>query len=287
MALCDKLILMINVQNVTYNYPGYPGRVLNEVTLSIPAGQLCAIVGPNGAGKSTLCYALAGFIPHFYHGTLRGSVQVAAVSVADTPLGDLAGIVGLVVQNPFNQITGARFTVLEEVAFGLENLGVPRADIIPRVRQALALTGLSDLEDRAPLGLSGGQQQRLAIASVIAMQPQVLILDEPTSQLDPVGTREVFAALKTLTAEAQSTIVLVEHKLEWIAEYADRVIAMAHGQIAADGAPREVLAQEMMEEIGVGSTRYTQAARMAQARGLAPADRHLPVALDQAVEFFQ
>jgi energy-coupling factor transporter ATP-binding protein EcfA2 len=278
---------MIDVQSLSYNYPGYSGRALYNVSLHIPEGQLCAIVGANRAGKSTLCYALAGYIPHFYHGTLSGSVRVAGVPVADTPLGDLAGIVGLVVQNPFNQITGARFTVLEEVAFGLENLGVPRDDIIPRVRRALALTGLDDLEDRSPVGLSGGQQQRLAIASVIAMQPQILILDEPTSQLDPVGTREVLAALKRLTAEAKTTIVLVEHKLEWIAAYADRVIALAHGQIAADGDPREVLAQRIVEEIGVGSTRYTQAARLAQERGLAPVDRPLPVTLEQAVEFFQ
>jgi len=277
---------MISVHNLSYKYPGYSRLVLNEISLAVQAGEFIGIIGPNGAGKSTLCYALAGFIPHFYRGTVKGSVEVAGQNIAATSLGDLAGSVGLVVQNPFNQITGARFTVLEEVAFGLENLGIPREEIVPRVKETLALVGLDGFEERSPFALSGGQQQRLAIASVVAMRPTVLILDEPTSQLDPVGTREVFAALHSLTQQGTTTVVLVEHKLEWIASFATRVIAMSEGKILLDGSPRDVLVDPRTQSAGVGSTRYTQSARLAQERGLIPQERALPVTLEDAQEFF-
>ncbi len=278
---------MISVHNLSYKYPGYSRLVLNDISLEVQRGEFVGIVGPNGAGKSSLCYALAGFIPHFYCGSLKGTVEVAGKIIADTTLGELAGSVGMVVQNPFNQITGARFTVLEEVAFGLENLGIPRDQIVPRVEETLALVGLQGFEERSPFALSGGQQQRLAIASVIAMRPDVLILDEPTSQLDPVGTRDVFAALHSLTQTGMTTVVLVEHKLEWIASFATRVIAMVDAKILADGNPLEVLVDPHIQEVGVGATRYTQAARLAQRRGLIPQDRALPVTLKDTQRFFE
>jgi energy-coupling factor transporter ATP-binding protein EcfA2 len=278
--------MLITLTDVSYSYPSVSRMALRHISLTVPEGQFCAIVGANGAGKSTLCYTLAGFIPHFFHGKLRGSVQVAGFDVTESSLGEMAGSIGLVVQNPFNQITGARFTVFEEVAFGLENLGLARDEIIVRSTEALELTGLAQHRDQSPYTLSGGQQQRLAIAAMLAMRPKVLILDEPTSQLDPVGTREVFGVLRGLAEQRSMTIVLVEHKLEWIAQFADRVIALARGQVAADGSPGEVLASPLMQEIGIGTTRYTQAARHAQAAGLAEAERSLPVTLNQAVEFF-
>lgn len=277
---------MIRVENLTYSYPRAPEPALKELSLEIPQGQFCGVIGANGAGKSTLCYTLTGFVPHFYRGTLTGQVRVAGKDVPGTPLAELAGEIGLVFPNPFNQITGARFTVREEVAFGLENLGVPRDEMTQRVAEALALTGLADLADRSPLALSGGQQQRLAIASVIVMRPRVLVLDEPTAQLDPVGTREVFAVLSELAA-GETTVVLAEHKLEWMAVFAHRVIVLADGRIAADGSPQEVLAAADLETYGVRPTRYTLAARQALARGLAVAERPLPVTLEQAVRFFK
>jgi energy-coupling factor transporter ATP-binding protein EcfA2 len=278
---------MIHVENLTYSYPRTFEPALKDLTLEIPEGQFCAIAGANGAGKSTLCYTLTGFVPHFYHGKLAGRVQVAGKNVPATPLAELAGEIGLVFPNPFNQITGARFTVREEVAFGLENLGVPRHEMVERVAEALALTGLAELADRSPLALSGGQQQRLAIASVIVMRPRVLVLDEPTAQLDPVATREVFAVLSELAAAGGTTVVLTEHKLEWMAVFAHRVIVLADGRIAADGLPQEVLASPELEQVGVNPTRYTRAARQAQAQGLVVAGRPLPVTLEQAIAFFR
>ncbi len=278
---------MIDVRGLTFAYSGTTGPALQGIDLHVPEGQLCAVVGANDAGKSTLCFALSGFIPHFYHGELQGEVLAAGRSVPDTPLADLAGEIGLVFQNPFSQISGARYTVREEIAFGLENLGVPRAEMPGRIAEAMELTGLSGLEERSPYALSGGQQQRLAIASMIVMRPRILILDEPTSQLDPAGSKDVFAALHALAAGRRTTVVLVEHKLEWVATFADRVVILAGGRILADGSPDRVLAGPGLERSGVGRTRFTLAAQQAQARGLRPPTAQLPVTLDQAKEFFR
>ncbi|NIS80434.1 MAG: ATP-binding cassette domain-containing protein [Anaerolineales bacterium] len=278
---------MIRVESLSYSYPNSDQIVLREIDLRIPKGQFCGVVGPNEAGKSTLCYALTGFIPHYYKGNLTGQVSIAGKDVANTPLYELAGVIGLVFQNPFNQITGSRFTVREEVAFGLENLGMEREEMFKRVAWALDLMGLKDLADRSPFALSGGQQQRLAIAAMVAMRPRILVLDEPTSQLDPVGTRELFASLHAMSEEGEITVVLVEHKLEWLAGFADRVILLAEGSIVADGPPRTVLASPLMERYGVRQTRYTRAASLAQERGAIGRDRMLPVTLEEAVDTFR
>ncbi len=278
---------MITLQNVTYTYPATKAPALWEVSLAVPAGQLCAVVGPNGAGKSTLAYVLAGFVPHFYRGTLTGAVMVAGRDTTATPLNQLVLSAGLVFQNPFNQISGAKFTVREEVAFGLENLGVPRDEILERVEAALKLTGITALADRPPLALSGGQMQRVALASVLVMRPPVLILDEPTTQLDPVGSREVFEAVRALTAQTKTTVVLIEHKLEWVGTFADRVIALAEGRLVADGPPREVLTDAALLARGIGQTRYTLAARRAHQMGRWPVDQRLPVTLEEAVAGFK
>ncbi len=194
---------------------------------------------------------------------------------------------GLVFANPFNQITGARFTVREEVAFGLENMGVPPEEINPRIDEMLKFAGLAGLADRSPFALSGGQQQRLAIASVLVMRPPVIVLDEPTSQLDPVGSKEVFAVLRDLAATDEATVVLAEQKLEWVADFADRVIVLHEGRMVADGPPGDVLASADLTQYGLQPTRYTQAARAAAAAGRRAAGRELPVTLEEAVEYFQ
>jgi energy-coupling factor transport system ATP-binding protein len=272
---------MIEIENLSYRYPLTETPALQEITLRVPRGQFCALVGPNGAGKSTLCFALSGYVPHFYRGALEGTIRVAGVDVPHTDLPYLVDKVGLVFQNPFNQISGARFTVREEVAFGLENLGLPRDHILERADAALALTGLTALAERSPYALSGGQQQRLALAAILAMQPQVLVLDEPTAQLDPAGTKEVFATLRRLSADDEMTIILVSHKLEWVATFAERVIVLANGRLVGDGSPLDALTAPESIRAGIGQTRYSQAARRAGDKG-----KPLPVTLAQAVEFF-
>jgi energy-coupling factor transporter ATP-binding protein EcfA2 len=278
---------MISLKKVTYTYPGTNEPALKDVSLEIPAGQFCAVVGGNGAGKSSLAYVITGFIPHFYHGMLQGEVSVAGKNTSSTPIHDLVLSVGLVFQNPFNQISGTKFTVREEIAFGMENLGIERDEMLARCESMMALVGISELGERFPLSLSGGQMQRVVIASILAMQPHILVLDEPTSQLDPIGSREVLEAIHELAARHQMTVLIIEHKLEWLAAFADRLIALAEGSIIADGTPRAVLSDEAVWERGVGLTRYTLAARQARTMGLWQASVKLPVTLSEAIEGFQ
>lgn len=278
---------MIRLSDVTYFYPRASSPALSELSLQVPAGQFCAVIGANGSGKSTLCSALAGFVPHFYRGNLTGHIEVAGIDVGGSSLAQLAGTVGLVFSNPFNQITGARFTVREEVAFGLENMGIPLDEMGPRIDEVLRFARLTDLADQSPYALSGGQQQRLAIASVLVMRPKVLVLDEPTSQLDPIGSKDVFAVLRDLAATDEATVFLAEQKLEWVATFADRVLVLHEGKLVADGPPGEILASPTLQQYGLEPTRYTQAARAAQAAGWRAEETSLPVTLEQAVEFFR
>lgn len=275
---------IVNLQNVIYKYPLTDSPALNNINLQVPEGEFAAIVGPNGAGKSTLCYTIAGFVPHFFKGELTGSVEVAGRESSKSNLHEWVLNVGLAFQNPFNQISGAKFTVYEELAFGLENTGIPRDEMKHRVDEGMKLTGISDLADRSPYSLSGGQQQRVALASILVMQPKVLVLDEPTSQMDPIGTREVFGVIRKM-AERGMTVVLVEHKVEWIANFADRVIALYEGQILLDGTPGEVLTSDLLLHKGFGISRYTSVARKAKEMGLWERE-NLPVTLDEAVDGF-
>jgi energy-coupling factor transporter ATP-binding protein EcfA2 len=276
---------VVNIRNLTYKYPLTETPALKKISLQVQEGEFVAVVGPNGAGKSTLCYTIAGFVPHFFKGELTGSAIVAGVETSTAPLNELVRNVGLAFQNPFNQITGARYTVFEEVAFGLENLGIPRDEMKARVELALATTGIADLAQRSPYSLSGGQQQRVALTSILVMQPRVLVLDEPTSQMDPIGTREVFGVIRKL-AESGMTVILVEHKVEWIAEFADRVVALQDGEILLEGKPGDVLTSARLAENGFGISRYTSAAREARQRGLWPKKRRLPITLQEAAEGF-
>jgi energy-coupling factor transporter ATP-binding protein EcfA2 len=275
---------IVNLDNLTYKYPLTDAPALRDVNLQVREGEFVAIIGPNGAGKSTLCYTLAGFVPHFFKGELTGRVEVAGIETQSSSLSEWVLNVGLAFQNPFNQISGAKYTVFEELAFGLENTGVPREEMQRRVQEAMKLTGISDLADRSPYSLSGGQQQRVALTSILVMQPKVLVLDEPTSQMDPIGTREVFAVIRKM-AEGGMTVILAEHKVEWIAQFADRVLALMDGQILLDGTPGEVLTSPVLPENGFGISRYTSVAREAKKGGLWKRDR-LPVTLDEAAEGF-
>lgn len=275
---------IVNLQNVTYKYPLTDSPALQNVNLQVDEGEFVAIIGPNGAGKSTLCYTIAGFVPHFFKGEITGTVEVAGNESSKSSLHEWVLNVGLAFQNPFNQISGAKYTVYEELAFGLENIGVPRAEMKSRVDDAMKLTGISDLADRSPYSLSGGQQQRVALTSILVMQPKVLVLDEPTSQMDPIGTREVFGVIRTM-AEKGMTVILAEHKVEWIATFADRVIALQEGQVLLDGKPEDVLTSDVLAERRFGISRYTSTARKAKELGLWKRDT-LPITLEEAVEGF-
>lgn len=274
---------LIQLINFSYHYPLAAAPALHGLSFDIHAGEWLAVVGASGAGKSTLAYALAGFLPHVFNGQVSGALTLHGMDVATTPRSTWVTHVGLVLQNPFSQLSGVKFSVYDEVAFGLENLGLPPADMPARVDEALALTGLTALADRPPYALSGGQQQRVALAAMLAMRPHVLVLDEPTAQLDPLSAQAILHALKTLTQRGL-TVVLIDHHLEHVAELADRVIVLQAGRLAAAGSPRQVLSSPQLTEWGLAPTHYTQVARLAQVRGLYPASAPLPVTLDQTAE---
>ena len=229
----------IQIKNLTYRYPTSEADVLKDVSFTVKKGELCAIVGANGSGKTTLCNAIRGFVPKFYKGEISGEVLVNGRDVKEDPDGENALEIGFVFQNPFTQISGIASTVYEELAYGLENMGVEPEEIRQRIERIMELTKIQEFRDRDPYQLSGGQQQRVALAAILVMDQDVLVIDEPTSQLDPQSTDDVFEIIKLMKSMGK-TIVLVEHKMEQIAEYADQIIVLDGGQVVMEGTPKEV-----------------------------------------------
>jgi len=222
-------------------YPASKDPVLTDISLEIRKGEFLGIIGPTGAGKTTLCLALDGIVPQFYGGRFFGSVKVAGLDTLDNPISKMATHVGVVFDDPETQLIAT--SVENEIAFALENLLVPREEILARIGPSLKAVRLSGTEKKLPAELSGGQKQRLAIAAAIAVRPDLLVLDEPTSQLDPVGATEVFATVRELNREFGMTIVMASHAAEELAEFADRILLLSGGKIAALGQPDEVFSQ--------------------------------------------
>lgn len=241
---------MIELKNVSFKYELQENTLIKNINLTIDEGEFVGIIGKNGSGKTTLCNIIRGIIPDFIQGKISGDIIIDDKNIDDIERGEMAELVGFVFQNPFSQISGIKKTVFEEIAYGLENLGVEREEIIKRVEDVIKLLKIEDLRDKAPNELSGGQSQRVAIASIIVMNPKILIFDEPTSQLDPLGTQEVFDILKLLKSQ-NKTIILVEHKIDMIAEYADRVIVLDDGEILFDGDCHRILSNRKIEEHNV------------------------------------
>ena len=266
------------LEQVSYAYPGAPQESLSDIELSIGEGEWVGVSGPTNAGKSTLCLLAMGLAPHFFGGRLKGTVTVFGKDSRTTTVAERSADVGLLFQNPFTQISGARERVDDEIAFGPECHGLSKADIEERVAEAMSLVGLAELAARHPANLSGGQLQRLALASLLAMRPRLLLLDEPTSQLDPAGTSAIFEVLAGLHSRG-ITIVMVEHRLEKLSELCPRIVALAGGRLLADGTPEEVFNRPPVQE-RVGMPVYTGLARAA---GL-PAP--WPVRLTGAVKAF-
>ncbi len=234
---------IITIENLHYAYPSIlpgsdPNWVLRGIDLVIRAGEFIAVMGPTGEGKSTLCMALNGIVPQSTGGAIRGSVRVNGLDSKRTPVAELAHTVGLVFQKPDTQLFN--MTVESEVAFGLETMGLPRSEMHQRIDWALETVGMSGLRQRSPFELSGGQKQRVAIAAILAMKPPVLVLDEPTANLDPQGKREVFAAVDALRKQEGITIIMVSHESEKIAAFAQRVVVLYEGKVALDGPPEKV-----------------------------------------------
>ncbi|MHA1653872.1 MAG: ABC transporter ATP-binding protein [Candidatus Thorarchaeota archaeon] len=246
---------LVVVQNLSFTYERGP-HALEHLNLSIKRGEVVAVLGANGAGKTTLCFHLNGIIPTVYAGAEKGQITVAGMDPWETPIIELAEHVSMVLQDPETQFVTN--DVDSELAFGPANLGVPKEEILRRMEFAKDLCGLQGMGDRSPKELSGGQKQRVAFGAAVTMQPDLLVLDEPTSQLDPIGTKEILETLHRLTQEGTLTIFVATHKTKEIAPLASRVLVLHKGKQFAYGPPREVFSRaEELSEIGVNAPDVT------------------------------
>ncbi len=269
---------MIEFRDFSFTYWESARVALRNVSLRIDEGEFVLVAGRSGCGKTSLCRCLNGLIPHFHGGQLSGNVTVAGLDVASSQPRELAGVVGMVFQDPENQVIAA--DVERDVAFGLENAGMPVEQIAYRVGEVLDLMGISALR-RSPIStLSGGEKQRVAIAAALAVQPRILVLDEPSSELDPEGASGLLRFLGDLRARLGITVVIVEHRLERVVEYVDRVLVMEEGRVVADGTPRTVLDSLESPEKGIGLPPVARLARELRGRGIWEGPTPLSVAAE-------
>lgn len=261
----------LEIQNVSYGYDPEGSLAVDHVSLSIPRGSFVAVLGHNGSGKSTLAKLMnALFLPG------EGRVLVCGMDTAeDSLVWEIRKRAGMVFQNPDNQIVAT--VVREDVAFGLENMGVPQPEMIPRIDAALQAVRMSDFAAAAPHMLSGGQKQRVAVAGVLAMEPDIMILDEATAMLDPTGRAEVLATVRKLNRDKGITVVWITHFMEEAAQ-ADRVVVLSQGTVAMDGAPGQVFSRvEEIKALGLDVPPMAELAGELRRAGLALAGDILTV----------
>ena len=273
------------LENVSYQYPLENRKVLKNINLDIKKGEFWAVIGKNGSGKTTLCSILRRFVPDFYKGELTGKITLEGKELREYSQKEIVQKIGFVFQNPFTQISGVKDTVFEEIAYGLENLGLEREVIISEVEKILKLLEIEKLRDRNPYDLSGGQKQRVALASIIAMDPDILVIDEPTSQLDPKGTEDIFKIINLMANEGK-TIILVEHKLELIAEYAQNILVLDKGEIILSGKAEEVLNNKILLEKEIGMTQYSMLAYELEKSGKVELEE-IPITKEKTVELLK
>ena len=273
------------IENVNYKYPLEDKQALKNINIEIKKGEFWAVIGKNGSGKTTFCNMLRRFVPDFYKGELTGKITLEDKELKDYSQKELVQKIGFVFQNPFTQISGVKDTVFEEIAYGLENLGLKKEEIIFKVEKILKLLEIEKLRDRNPYDLSGGQKQRVALASIIAMDPDILVIDEPTSQLDPKGTEDIFKIINLMANEGK-TIILVEHKLELIAEYAQNILVLDEGEIILSGKAEEVLNNKILLEKEIGMTQYSILAYELEKSGKVELEE-IPITKEKTVELLK
>ncbi len=262
---------MIQIQELTFKYAGGKHNALENITLEIEKGGFVGIIGESGAGKTTLCNSINGLIPHHYTGDFYGSVKVDGDDTFDIDAGKLALKVGSVFQDIESQLTG--YFVEDEILFGLENFGIPADQIENRITSALETLGISELRHREISTLSGGQKQKVVFAAILALEPEVLVLDEPTGELDPASSVQIFALLKKLNEEKGITIVIAEQKIMLLCEYVKKLIVLEKGTCVHYGEIRSTLThQKEMEEAGINCPRVLTLTGKMEKENLLPAD---------------
>jgi energy-coupling factor transport system ATP-binding protein len=259
---------LIRIKDLTFYYSGAAQPALNDINLEIKDGEFALVTGPSGGGKSSLCRCCNGLIPHFYGGEITGRVEIDGIDTLQHSTKEIATRVGMIFQDPENQLVAT--DVEREIAFGLENLAFPREVIAKRIEESLDTLGISALRYRQLHELSGGEKQKIAIASVLALHPSILILDEPTSELDPKGAEEVLSALSRLNDELGITVLLVEHRMDRVIQYADRLIVIDQGMIAVDGSVREIMynGYKDLSRMGVGIPPIIRLVQEMKGRGI-------------------
>src|SRR5713226_8455653 len=273
---------VIVAKNLGFQYSGASKPAIREIGLSIKQNEFILLTGPSGCGKTSLCRCFNGLIPNFYSGQWTGELLVDGLSVTSQLTSELSRKVGYVFQNPENQLFA--LTVEKDIAFGPENLGLSREEIRRRVDWAMEITGAVGLKDLAPYELSGGQQQRVALAGVLAMEPSVIVLDEPTSFLDPRTAEGVVKAVNDLRLNHGIAVVVVEHRLDLVARYADRIVVMDKGRIVDDGGLAEVLDKDFdrVSGLGVGVPKVSLLWALLRRDGLV--EGPLPTHVEEAAE---
>lgn len=258
---------MIEIKDLAFRYKGCNSPTISEITLTVPDGCFVGVTGAAGAGKSTFTYALNGIVPHCYAGDFYGSVVIDGMDTASTRLTDISRLVGSVCQDIDSQMVSS--VVEDELLYGLENFAVPREEVEPRMSEALAAMGIEDLRYRPINGLSGGQKQKVAIASILALRPRVLVLDEPTAELDPASSLNVFELLRRFAREHGTTVFVVEQKIALLSEFSDMLLIFEDGRIKFQGTPDQVLehSRELLE-MGVNCPRSTTLVNRLREKGL-------------------
>ena len=271
---------IIKIEDLTVQYLEQEENALDKISLEVEEGEFVAILGAHGAGKTTLCLSINGIVPNMINADMFGKIEVAGEIPPNIPVRELASKVGSVFDNPEFQMS--QLTVFEEVALGLQNLGVDKDTIIENITTSLELVGLAGFEERSPFEISGGQQQRLAMASALSMKPQILVLDEPTSNLDPIGKEEVFTVTRKINQEEGLTVIIAEHEVEVIAEYADKVILLEQGKITQVGTPEELFPNivDIQSNVGVRIPQITDFASQVPDKFTGS----IPVTVDKAIE---
>jgi len=248
---------VIEVKNFSFRYADGEKKALDDVSFSVMQGEFLCVIGSNGSGKSSLCNALTGLIPSYFAGKMEGSITIMGDNTASTSVAQLSKRIGLVFQNPFNQLSYTTSTVEEELAFGLCNMGVPREEMTPRIWEIAKTIRVEQLLHKNPLELSGGQLQRVAIGSALILNPSILVLDECTTQLDPLGSEEVFDVVKQLNSQGV-TVIMADHDMERVARCADRVLAMEGGRVLAIDTPGMVFGDDGLLKHGVDRPDYAK-----------------------------
>ncbi|MFX0009487.1 MAG: energy-coupling factor ABC transporter ATP-binding protein [Candidatus Hermodarchaeota archaeon] len=274
---------LIKFNNFHFRYKGNDEYALKNINLEIKQNRFILLAGETGSGKTTLIRCLNGLIPQFYAGYYKGSVEISGKNTNETTISELSNDVGIVFQNPENQLIA--MNVEHEIAFGLENLGIPRDQIRKKINEAIKLTEIEDILDKAPFEISGGEQQRVAIASILVIEPNIIVLDEPTANLDPLFAKKILALLKKIQVEKGITIIISEHRMDLILPIVDDVILMKGGEVLDYGVKDKIINSDTFKNLNINKPKIYSVFNELRKRNQFKHD--IPVSIPDAIKIIK